>query len=71
VGLCEYVQRIALSDYICVSASLETAYPNRSTTCTEHLVDPIVIRNGRCMFAQLSGYSIEMHAGSFDPFHFP
>jgi L-fuconate dehydratase len=71
VGLCEYVQHIALFDYICVSASLENRVLEYVDHLHQHFVDPVVIRNGRYKPPQLPGYSIEMRAESLDQFHFP
>ncbi|WP_168788573.1 L-fuconate dehydratase [Paraburkholderia aromaticivorans] len=71
VGLCEYVQHIALFDYIGVSASLENRVLEYVDHLHQHFVDPVVIRNGRYKPPQLPGYSIEMRAESLDEFHFP
>ena len=71
VGLCEYVQNIALFDYIAVSASLEGRVLEYVDHLHEHFVDPVVIRKGRYMPPQRPGYSIEMHAASLTQFEFP
>jgi L-fuconate dehydratase len=71
VGLCEYVQNIALFDYIAVSASLEGRVLEYVDHLHEHFVDPVVIRRGRYMPPQRPGYSIEMHAASLAQFAFP
>jgi L-fuconate dehydratase len=71
VGLCEYVQNIALFDYIAVSASLEGRVLEYVDHLHEHFVDPVVIRRGRYMPPQRPGYSIEMHAASLSQFSFP
>jgi L-fuconate dehydratase len=71
VGLCEYVQNIALFDYIAVSASLEGRVLEYVDHLHEHFVDPVVIRRGRYMPPQRPGYSIEMHAASLEQFAFP
>ncbi|SAK50919.1 mandelate racemase/muconate lactonizing protein [Caballeronia calidae] len=70
VGLCEYVQHISLFDYICVSGSLENRVLEYVDHLHEHFLDPVVIRNGRYMPPQASGYSIEIHAASLDRYEF-
>ena len=49
VGLCEYVQHLAIFDYICVSASLEDRIVEYVDHLHEHFLDPVVIRDGRYM----------------------
>ncbi len=64
VGLCEYVQHLAIFDYICVSASLEDRVVEYVDHLHEHFVDPVVIRNGRYMPPTAAGYSITMRPES-------
>ena len=64
VGLCEYVQNIAIFDYVAVSASLENRVLEYVDHLHEHFVEPVVIRNGRYMPPKRPGYSIEIHAAS-------
>ena len=47
VGLCEYVQHLAIFDYTAVSASLENRIVEYVDHLHEHFVDPVVIRHGR------------------------
>ena len=60
VGLCEYVQHLAMFDYIAVSGSLENRLIEYVDHLHEHFVDPVVIRNGRYQLPIAAGYSIEM-----------
>jgi L-fuconate dehydratase len=71
VGLCEYVQHLAIFDYVCVSASLEDRITEYSDHLHEHFVDPVVMKNGRYMPPAASGYSATMKADSIADFEFP
>lgn len=70
VGLCEYVQHLAMIDYICVSASFEHRVLEYVDHLHEHFVDPVVIRGGRYMPPKLPGYSITMKPASLDKFEY-
>jgi len=71
VGLCEYVQHLAIFDYIAVSASLENRIVEYVDHLHEHFVDPVVIRNGRYVPPNARGYSIEMKPESLRDYAFP
>jgi L-fuconate dehydratase len=71
VGLCEYVQHLAIFDYVCVSASLENRVVEYVDHLHEHFVDPVMIRNGRYMPPTTPGYSITMHQESLRTYEFP
>jgi L-fuconate dehydratase len=71
VGLCEYVQHLAIFDYVCVSASLEERVVEYVDHLHEHFVDPVVIRNGRYMPPHAPGYSITMRPESLRIYQFP
>lgn len=71
VGLCEYVQHLAMIDYICVSASLEHRVLEYVDHLHEHFIEPVVIRAGHYMPPQRPGYSIAMKPASLDRFEFP
>jgi L-fuconate dehydratase len=71
VGLCEYVQHLAMFDYICVSASLENRIVEYVDHLHEHFVDPVVIRDGRYMPPSAPGYSITMYEDSLRTFQYP
>ena len=46
VGLCEYVQHLAMFDYICVSGSLEHRMVEYVDHLHEHFVDPVDVDRG-------------------------
>ncbi|MFN3485992.1 MAG: enolase C-terminal domain-like protein, partial [Planctomycetota bacterium] len=71
VGLCEYVQHLALIDYICISASLEGRLLEYVDHLHEHFVDPVVIERGRYRAPLRPGYSIEMKPDSLEAHEFP
>jgi L-fuconate dehydratase len=71
VGLCEYVQHLAMIDYICVSGSLENRICEYAGHLHEHFVDPVVLRGGRYMPPQAPGYSITMRPSSIAEFSWP
>jgi L-fuconate dehydratase len=71
VGLCEYVQHLALFDYIAVSGSLDDRVVEWVDHLHEHFRDPAVVANGRYNAPQAPGYSIEMLPGSLDEYEFP
>ena len=71
VGLCEYVQHLAIFDYIAVSASLEDRIVEYVDHLHEHFVDPVVIRDGRYMAPTAAGYSITMRPESLAAYAHP
>ncbi|HEV8265763.1 MAG TPA: L-fuconate dehydratase [Gemmatimonadales bacterium] len=71
VGLCEYVQHLAMFDYICVSASLEDRIVEYVDHLHEHFLDPVVIRDGRYMVPTAPGYSITMRPESVARYAYP
>jgi L-fuconate dehydratase len=71
VGLCEYVQHLAIFDYIAVSASLEDRIVEYVDHLHEHFVDPAVVRGGRYMPPAAPGYSITMRPESLAAYAYP
>jgi fucose permease len=71
VGLCEYVQHLAMIDYICVSGALENRVIEFVDHLHEHFLDPVTIKDGAYMPPALPGYSIEMKAESLKTYSFP
>jgi L-fuconate dehydratase len=71
VGLCEYVQHLALFDYIAVSGSLENRVVEWVDHLHEHFRDPAVVRDGRYLAPLAPGYSIEMLPESLARYEFP
>ncbi len=71
VGLCEYVQHLAMFDYIAVSGTLEGRTIEYVDHLHEHFVDPVVMRRGRYMPPTAPGYSVTMKPESIAAFAFP
>jgi L-fuconate dehydratase len=71
VGLCEYVQHLAIFDYIAVSASLDDRVVEYVDHLHEHFIDPVVVHDGRYRAPQAPGYSIQMKPASLAEFAFP
>ncbi len=71
VGLSEYVQHLAMFDYVAVSGSLEGRIVEFVDHLHEHFVDPVIIRRGHYMPPTAPGYSITMKPESIAAFTFP
>jgi L-fuconate dehydratase len=71
VGLCEYVQHLALVDYLAVSGSLQDRVLEYVDHLHEHFLDPVVIRAGRYQVPTAPGYSITMRPESLREYAFP
>jgi len=71
VGLCEYVQHIAMIDYICISGSMENRVIEYVDHLHEHFLDPVVIMNSAYMSPSVPGYSIQMKPESLKKYTFP
>ena len=71
VGLCEYVQHLAIFDYIAVGASLDNRVCEYVDHLHEHFLDPVRVRDGRYIAPTLPGYSAEMRSESLTVYGFP
>jgi L-fuconate dehydratase len=71
VGLCEYVQHLAMFDYIAVSGSMEGRIIEFVDHLHEHFVDPVTILRGRYLPPIAPGYSSTMKSESIAAFTFP
>lgn len=71
VGLCEYVQHLAMFDFIAVSGSLENRLCEYADHLHEHFVNPLVMQHGHYMPPTAPGYSITMKPESIAEFDFP
>jgi len=71
VGLCEYVQHLAMIDYICLSGSLDDRICEYAGHLHEHFMDPVVMRNGRYQVPSAAGYSITMKPSSIAEYEYP
>ena len=70
VGLCEYVQHLAMIDYICISGMMEDNVVEYVDHLHEHFYEPVLMRNGRYMPPRALSYSIEMKPQSLDAHEF-
>jgi L-fuconate dehydratase len=71
VGLCEYVQHLAIFDYLSISCSLEDRVIEYVDHLHEHFRDPVVIRRGHYMLPKQPGYSAEIFPETLCHFSFP
>ena len=71
VGLCEYVQHLAIFDYIAVGASLDNRVCEYVDHLHEHFVDPAVIDSGRYLAPTMPGFSAQMHEQTLADYRFP
>jgi len=71
VGLCEYVQHLAMVDYICISATLENRVLEYVDHLHEHFIHPVTIQSGCYMPPLESGYSITIKPASLDQHEYP
>ena len=71
VGLCEYVQHLAMFDFIAVSGSLDGRFLEYVDHLHEHFVDPVVVQQGRYRPPTAPGSSITMKSDAIAAFTFP
>ncbi|CNC17782.1 L-fuconate dehydratase [Yersinia pseudotuberculosis] len=70
VGLCEYVQHLAMIDYLCIAGTDEGRVIEYVDHLHEHFVHPCVIKNAAYMPPEQPGFSIEMHQSSIEKYRF-
>jgi L-fuconate dehydratase len=71
VGLCEYVQHLAIFDYLRVGTSLDGRMVEYVDHLHEHFLDPVTVRNGRYRLPTAPGYSVAIRPESIAEFSFP
>jgi L-fuconate dehydratase len=71
VGLCEYVQHLAMIDYVAISGSWDDRWCEFAGHLHEHFVDPVVMRQGRYQVPTAPGYSITMKETSLAEYSYP
>lgn len=71
VGLCEYVQHLAMFDFLCVSGTMQDRVIEYVDHLHEHFLHPVVIQKGRYMAPTQPGYSGEVLKESLERFAFP
>jgi L-fuconate dehydratase len=70
VGLCEYVQHLAMVDYLCISGTREGRVVEYVDHLHEHFVDPCVVQNAAYLPPAAPGFSITMKAQSRERYAF-
>lgn len=71
VGLCEYVQHLAMFDYIAVSGTLDDRIVEWVDHLHEHFRHPAVVVGGRYTIPTAPGYSIDMLPESLGRYEYP
>jgi L-fuconate dehydratase len=71
VGLCEYVQHLAIFDFLRVSRSLEGRMVEYVDHLHEHFEDPVTVVNGRYRLPTRPGYSVTLKPESIAEYTFP
>lgn len=71
VGLPEYVQHLAMFDFIGISASLENRTLEYVDHLHEHFVNPAVVTNGHYQVPEVPGYSADLVLRSLEQYQFP
>jgi L-fuconate dehydratase len=70
VGLCEYVQHLAMIDYVCIAGTHEGRVVEYVDHLHEHFVEPCVIRGAAYMPPSAPGFSIEIKPESRETYRF-
>ena len=68
VGLCEYVQHLAMIDYLAFAGTKQNRVAEYVDHLHEHFLDPCVVRNGAYLVPEAPGYSIEMKPASLEAY---
>jgi L-fuconate dehydratase len=71
VGLCEYVQHLAIFDYLRISGSLDGRMIEYVDHLHEHFTDPVTVVDGRYRLPTAPGYSVRMKPESVARFQSP
>jgi L-fuconate dehydratase len=71
VGLCEYVQHLALFDAICVAPDVTDRVVEYVDHLHEHFVSPVEIRNAAYVVPETPGYSADIRPESLERYRFP
>ncbi len=71
VGLCEYVQHLAIYDYVALNPSIADRYCEYVDHLHEHFVDPVRVTNARYHAPLAPGYSIQMKDASLAAHEYP
>lgn len=70
VGLCEYVQHMAMIDYVVISGEKDSRRIEYVDHLHEHFVDPCVVDQGAYQVPNAPGFSIQIKPETFEKFTF-
>jgi L-fuconate dehydratase len=70
VGLCEYVQHMAMIDYISISGEKDDRRIEYVDHLHEHFEDPCVVKKGAYQVPSKPGFSIQIKSTTFKNFTF-
>ena len=70
VGLCEYVQHMAMIDYISISGEKDDRRIEYVDHLHEHFEDPCVVKQGAYQVPSKPGFSIQIKSTTFEHFTF-
>ena len=70
VGLCEYVQHLAMIDYVSIAGTKEGRVVEYVDHLHEHFLDPCAVKDAAYMPPQRPGFSIEMRAETLRDYQF-
>lgn len=71
IGLCEHVQHFSMFDYVAVSGSLDGRMIEYADHLHEHMVQRLVVSEGRYRAPVGHGLGVELEAASLDRYRFP
>jgi len=70
VGLCEYVQHMAMIDYVAISGEKDSRRIEYVDHLHEHFVDPCIVDQGAYQVPNAPGFSIQIKPETFEKFTF-
>ena len=70
VGLCEYVQHMAMIDYISISGEKDDRRIEYVDHLHEHFEDPCIVKKGAYQMPSKPGFSIQIKSTTFESFTF-
>ena len=70
VGLCEYVQHMAMIDYVAISGEKDSRRIEYVDHLHEHFVDPCIVDQGVYQVPNAPGFSIQIKPETFEEFTF-
>ena len=71
VGLCEYVQHLAMIDYVMISGEIGERVVEYVDHLHEHFEDPCQVRNGAYIAPNKPGFSIKLLSNSVAQYRYP